>query len=166
MVSAPVGILRERFPWQHKPDSVCPGPRRAAPICVSFCLEIPNTVFRKPLHFIYFPFLAQPASADGEPARSSALSPVTPGFKCLFLSNAKQKQAELSCILFFSPLPSVLNLFPCLAGFNLHFLTLSHLQSQPVLQAFSSELGSSRGSTALGLGGYDGVKVKGLVLTV
>lgn len=34
------------------------------------------------------------------------------------------------------PLPSVLNLFPCLAGFNLHFLTLSHLQSQPVLRAF------------------------------
>ena len=53
---------------------------------------------------------------------------------------------------FFFTLPSVLNLFPCLAGFNLHFLTLAHLQSQPVLPAFLLSWERVRGEHCSALG--------------
>lgn len=108
------------------------------------CLQIPHSIFSEAFDFIYSPLLA--VSGDG---RALCLLPVTSGLKCLFLSNAEQEKAELSCIPSSPPppllplLPSVLNLFPCLAGFNLHFLTLSHLQSQPVLPAFPQSQGGA-----------------------
>lgn len=85
---------------------------------VSFCLEIPNTIFRKPFHFIYFPFLAQTVSADGKPARSCVLLAYYLRFKVSLPIKCKAEESRAfmhsSCVP--PPPPSIRSKFismPC-----------------------------------------------------
>lgn len=139
---APLCVLSPQF----LPAS--PSTPRTAEVRVPFCLQNPSTVFLSSL-FISFSSPSWHWQRLWMASQELCL-PITSGLKCLSLSNAKQKQAGLSCIPFFFLfflllLPSVLNLFPCLAAFNLHFLTPSRLQPLPLPRACRGELGRLRG---------------------